>query len=76
MLIKQNLKREKKKKREKDKREWRSWGEKRGERKKKMDVDVFYLRGRRRRRREEEEEDQACLLWNEGFYLLRYFTDE
>ena len=70
MLIKQNLKREKKKKLEKDKREWRSWGEKRGERKKKMDVDVFYLG------EEEEEEDQARLLWNEGFYLLRYFTDE
>jgi hypothetical protein len=52
MLIKQNLKREKKKKRRRQMRveEKRSWGEKRGERKKEIDVDVFYLRVRRRRK--------------------------
>ena len=74
MLIKQNLKREKKKKREKDKREWRSWGEKRGERKKKMDVDVFYLRGRKRRRRSGSSIVKWGILFIEVFYrwIIKY----
>jgi hypothetical protein len=32
----------------------------REEKRKKKDVDVFYIRGRRRRK-------EVCLLWNKGF---------
>ena len=70
MLIKKKIRREKKK-REEDIPD--SGGEKElrieEKRKKERDVDIFYIRGKRRN------EEQVYLLWNEGLYLLKHFTD-
>jgi len=42
-----------------------------------MDVDIF-IQGEEEEEEEEKEEvkKEACLLWNEGFYLLKHSTND